>query len=86
MQGLHKLEKLEPRIGRLENQAKSDLLAVTTKMSDILKVTKTNMTKEQGVKLCYKMGLDIAEALMDTKKHRSGKEATWKNPRRDPEV
>ena len=37
---LESLKEMLPRINRLENGAKSDLLAVTTKMSDLIKITK----------------------------------------------
>ena len=58
--GLKSCYKFGPRITLLENQAKSDLIAVTKKYTDMLYENKKNMKRTEALKLFYSMQVEMA--------------------------
>ena len=76
----------EPRLETLENQAKSDLIAVTRKLEEVRKQAEGHIKKVDAYKLSYGLQVDMMKAVMDPLRHRSGQAASQKHPKRDTEV
>ena len=68
--------KFGPRLKILENQAKSDLIAITNQLSEILNENKSNMKRSEALKLVYSISTDMAKQIMDPVTHRSGLKPT----------
>lgn len=83
---INHLLTFEPRLATLENQAKSDLIAVTTKLEEVQMQSRNHIDKVDAFKMAYGLQTDMLKAVMDPLVHRSGKLPTDKNPKRDCEV
>ena len=68
--------KFGPRITHLEKTAKSDLIAVTNKLSEVLTESKKNLKRSEALKLIYAINVDVGKSLTDPVKHRSAYEPT----------
>ena len=62
----------EPRIDLLENQAKSDLLAVTYKLEQVRKESEHHIKRVDAYKMCYGLSIDMMKAVFNPNAHRSG--------------
>ena len=78
--------KYDHRLSKLENQAKSDLLAVTTKMHEHVELAKKSLNREQTFCMVYGVTNEMMRAVLDLKKHLSGKLGTFEKPKRETEV
>ena len=76
----------EPRLNLLENQAKSDLIAVTLKLEQVRKESAHHIKKVDAFKMCYGLQVDMMKTVLDQRTHRSGLPPTPQNLKRDPEV
>ena len=83
---MNSLLNFETRIETLENQAKSDLIAVTKKLEEVQQQAQHHIRKVDAYKMAYGLQVDMMKAVMDPASHRSGKEPTHLHPKRDPEV
>ena len=83
---LQKCYEFGPRISTLENQAKSDLIAVTRKLNEILYENKRNLKRAEALKLIYSMQVEMAQALVDPVKHRCGEKASFEKPKLETAV
>ena len=84
--GMNRLLLFDRRIDTLENQAKSDLIAVTKKLEEVQRQAVGHIRKVDAYKMTYGLQVDMMKAVMDPVRHRSGKQATPLHPKRDPEV
>ena len=78
--------KFGPRLKVLESQAKSDLLAVTRSLHDIMHENQSNMKRTEALKLVYSITTDMAKQVLDPIKHRSGLKPSQSNPKLETEV
>lgn len=78
--------KFGPRISHLEGRAKSDLIAVTNRLNEILTENKKNLKRSDAMKLIYAMNVDVGKSLTDPTKHRSMYEPTYDNPKLKTEI
>lgn len=83
---LGKLRKLVPRVDRLENEAKNDLLAITTRMTEMVAIAKKKVDKPDLAHYMYNFGVKLSKTLFDKETHRSGQKGTFENPKRDPDI
>ena len=73
VEALKSCYKFGPRLKYLENQAKSDLLAVTRKLNELQIANSFNLKRSEALKLVYTMSTDIIKNIMDPVAHKSGK-------------
>ena len=78
--------KFGPRIATLEGSAKSDLIAVTRRLNEMLSENKKNLKRSEAMKLIYSMSSEIGRTMMDPVKHRSDFEPTHEKPKLKTEV
>ena len=62
----------EPRIDLLENQAKSDLLAVTYKLEQVRREAEHHINKVDAFKMCYGLSIDMMKTVFNPNTHKSG--------------
>ena len=64
IEDLKKCKLFEDRIADLEGRAKSDLLAVTMKMEEVLEKDSFNLKRSEALKLMYSLQVEAANAIM----------------------